>query len=304
MGSLQDHRTGRTIELEAETPVGRSPRNVLHIESRQVSSQHAIVRWTGEAWHVRDLGSQNGTWVDGRRLERGELIALPDQGRICFGSESDSWQLVDAAGPLPMLRPLMGSGAPTVLGEAPVSLPSDERTVASVFWHAGRAILEMGREHRELQDGDTFDVEGIAYRTILPRAVVATHRSERPAARVEQIRLSFRPSLNEEHIGLELSTGVWTRALRPRGHNYLLLLLVRQRLDDRQLGLDTDSEGWVHQDVVCTQLKTDRLELNSYVYRIRKQFSQLEIIDAANIIERRLDSEELRIGVRDVQILG
>lgn len=63
--------------------IGRTAGNDLVVESPYVSRQHAILVPDGEGYHLQDLGSKNGTWVNGvrlgaagRRLADGDVIAL------------------------------------------------------------------------------------------------------------------------------------------------------------------------------------------------------------------------------------
>jgi DNA-binding NtrC family response regulator len=61
---------------DAQVVLGREPpAGGCAIPQTAVSRQHArIVRQRqGETWHIEDLGSRNGTFVDGRRVERAEL---------------------------------------------------------------------------------------------------------------------------------------------------------------------------------------------------------------------------------------
>ncbi|OEV04463.1 DUF1707 and FHA domain-containing protein [Streptomyces oceani] len=49
--------------------IGRAPGSVLRLNHFTVSRTHAQLRNTGEGgWSLRDLGSSNGTWVNGRRV--------------------------------------------------------------------------------------------------------------------------------------------------------------------------------------------------------------------------------------------
>lgn len=48
---------------------GRAPNNDLHVELSQVSKFHGYFAKSGEAWHVTDAGSTNGTSLNGVRLE-------------------------------------------------------------------------------------------------------------------------------------------------------------------------------------------------------------------------------------------
>lgn len=64
---------GKVYPLHAALVLGRAPECDLPIESEQVSRRHArIVPGDGSA-RVEDLGSANGTYVNGRRVESGEL---------------------------------------------------------------------------------------------------------------------------------------------------------------------------------------------------------------------------------------
>jgi adenylate cyclase len=71
MASLVEEKAGGapvTHRLGALTTIGRTPDNQVVIPSREVSRKHAEVI-LGEAGHVlRDLGSPNGTFVNGKKI--------------------------------------------------------------------------------------------------------------------------------------------------------------------------------------------------------------------------------------------
>lgn len=50
--------------------IGRSRENDVQFNTPQVSSRHAEIKWDGSRWLVEDLQSTNGTFIDGRRIER------------------------------------------------------------------------------------------------------------------------------------------------------------------------------------------------------------------------------------------
>jgi hypothetical protein len=54
--------------LAAKTGIGRSQDGELVILSASVSREHAELREADGHWHARDLGSRNGTFVDGARV--------------------------------------------------------------------------------------------------------------------------------------------------------------------------------------------------------------------------------------------
>jgi predicted component of type VI protein secretion system len=61
-------RAGQTFEVLGELVIGREGASLV-IEDDRVSRRHAIVRALPGALEVEDLGSTNGTFVDGRRLD-------------------------------------------------------------------------------------------------------------------------------------------------------------------------------------------------------------------------------------------
>jgi len=82
--------TGRSIEArEPVVRLGRDPGSTIVFsgdEANVVSARHAEVRHTSGGWHLVDLGSRNGTLVNGARvtgavlLQVGDKISLGDSG--------------------------------------------------------------------------------------------------------------------------------------------------------------------------------------------------------------------------------
>jgi FHA domain/zinc-ribbon domain len=67
-------RTGETFPLEGErTLIGRSPDCEIFLDDVTVSRKHAVLQRRDDAFVIEDLGSLNGTFVNRRRIESGEL---------------------------------------------------------------------------------------------------------------------------------------------------------------------------------------------------------------------------------------
>jgi pSer/pThr/pTyr-binding forkhead associated (FHA) protein len=83
-GVLTVHDAGaeRRVVVEARAVVGRDLDCDVVLSSRSVSRKHAIVEKRGEGWVVRDLGSANGLFVEGKRVSE---APLPSGASLRFG---------------------------------------------------------------------------------------------------------------------------------------------------------------------------------------------------------------------------
>jgi len=67
-------RAGEHFKLDQErTTIGRSPECDIFLDDVTVSRRHAVVMRRGEMFAIEDQGSLNGTFVNRRRIETGEL---------------------------------------------------------------------------------------------------------------------------------------------------------------------------------------------------------------------------------------
>lgn len=81
--TIEEDGTRRTFHLDGAVTVGREPGCDVLLSSPTVSRRHALVAPDGEGWVVRDLGSGNGTFLDGRRVDEARL---PSGVAVRFGS--------------------------------------------------------------------------------------------------------------------------------------------------------------------------------------------------------------------------
>ena len=95
--SEADRRALATIEVLSDGPlkgarfpverpvihIGRSAENDVRIADDSVSGAHATLLRRGSVWHLIDLASTNGTFLDGRRIE-GEAI-IQGSAELRFG---------------------------------------------------------------------------------------------------------------------------------------------------------------------------------------------------------------------------
>ncbi|MEO7794613.1 MAG: FHA domain-containing protein [Thermoanaerobaculia bacterium] len=69
--------------LEPLTFIGRTPENQIRIYKPAVSRRHAQITETDAGWMLRDLSSENGTYVNGQRISERLLV---EGDRVQFGT--------------------------------------------------------------------------------------------------------------------------------------------------------------------------------------------------------------------------
>ncbi len=98
-GQIQQQMPVRLIVLDGEQPrsqtfegpvlkVGRDRKQDLRLHDPSVSARHVEIMRAGSGYFIRDLGSRNGTRVDGRRLGKGVDVPLFNNSVVAFG---DAW---------------------------------------------------------------------------------------------------------------------------------------------------------------------------------------------------------------------
>jgi pSer/pThr/pTyr-binding forkhead associated (FHA) protein len=73
---------GLEIDLASGMTIGRGPQNGLSVPDAFVSHMHARIFRRGQFLHIEDLGSTNGTYLNGRRIEREAQLRVRDEIRI------------------------------------------------------------------------------------------------------------------------------------------------------------------------------------------------------------------------------
>jgi hypothetical protein len=70
---------GAAFALDAITTMGRDVNNSIVLEDEFVSATHAALTYRGRAWYVEDIGSTNGTFVNGSQVDGLSPIAFGDE---------------------------------------------------------------------------------------------------------------------------------------------------------------------------------------------------------------------------------
>ena len=97
---------GQQWVLDASLTLGRDPSCDIVINDRQVSRQHARVSWVDGQVRLEDLGSKNGTYLNGTRLQAPAQLHEQDEIQVSF-VQSFFFLSSDATLPLTDLPPEM-----------------------------------------------------------------------------------------------------------------------------------------------------------------------------------------------------
>jgi hypothetical protein len=97
---------GHAHAIGATSSIGRDHDRDLLLLASSVSREHAELARTESGWVVRDLGSRNGTFVDGVRSQG--RVAMPPRARLKLGDVA-LWFLAEVVSEPPR-RPVMATG--------------------------------------------------------------------------------------------------------------------------------------------------------------------------------------------------
>ncbi len=75
--ALEPSRTGAT-----QVTLGRGHACDVELEDGTLSQLHCVFQKAEDGWTVEDVGSTNGTWVDGNRLKTRQAVSVVDGARI------------------------------------------------------------------------------------------------------------------------------------------------------------------------------------------------------------------------------
>jgi len=119
---------GRRFDIgAAAVTIGRDAQNDVPVEGTWVSRQHVRIAWTGTEYIVEDLGSTNGTFVNGERvggpraLRSGDFLQLGEQVELAFEVRVSAPLHEEPA--LPGVAPSPRSSAGQPRAHAPSSQP-------------------------------------------------------------------------------------------------------------------------------------------------------------------------------------
>ena len=81
---------GASFPLDAIATLGRDVNNSIVVEDPFASAEHAVLTFRGRTWYVEDLGSTNGTFLNGQPVARVAPLGFGDElqlGEVRFRLE-------------------------------------------------------------------------------------------------------------------------------------------------------------------------------------------------------------------------
>lgn len=82
--------SGTVFPLDAVTTIGRDVNNSIVVDDAFASGEHAVLTFRGRSWYVEDIGSTNGTYVNGHPVDELAVLGFGDEvqvGRVRFRLE-------------------------------------------------------------------------------------------------------------------------------------------------------------------------------------------------------------------------
>lgn len=291
---------GCEVRVPCRAIVGRSSLADVRLSSRRASSEHAWLGWSAGRWTLRDLGSSNGTTVEGRPLLTRDRALLSPGNRLCFGSDEETWSFADASPPEPcavLLGPqryVWGQESLLVLGEQ-----GDDEFDASIFLEGDTWRLDDGSTVLTPEGGEIVQLRSGYWRLLLPDTAGAPNAATAGCSlHLGQLELCFKIT-GGQLISLTLSQGPNQLLLPARAYLNTLWELAKLREGD---GASNADAGWVSAVDLALKLKCSPEKVNVDIHRLRKLFQESGVHQAAQIIERD-DSKRVRIGVHQIKQL-
>ena len=310
---LRRRRDGLSFVITAHARLGRAPGSGLVLDGPSVSSEQAVIRFSGLAWEIHDLGSRDGTFVGGRRLPPSERARLDVGAVIELGGPDETWVVEIAELPGVVAERVDGDDASapprgTTLGARDVlALPDAARPRATIFAASsgGYAVELADAAPRAIADGETIEVDGASWRVRLPDPAAAAADADAASApppdaarTLANVHLRFLVSMDESRVSLSIAHLRGTEVLPAHAHNHVLLALARHRAQDKRRPLE--ERGWVDRDRLLELLKLDADALDTAVHAARTALSAAGIVDAAGVVEvrpgqRRLGTDRFKV---------
>lgn len=263
------NEAGRVFALiNRETVIGRAPAAHIRIDDGAISSKHAIISWDGSQHTLTDLGSTNGTFLNGERLVAhqptvlnfGDSIQVADIVLAYLEARRD--ETAGHTHQLALIAPQLQMPAPNPLNV------SERQIIAQLLQSAGPVAAEPKGASLEEQIDKLLKVVAFLRRNWVPIfaaaalcaliGTVSAFLNPPPTEATTRIRMRWKSSegLQQERASREDLQQFFTTAEQ----NFLSQSLVESTL--KELDGEKPDRGYVQ--AVLQSLKFDSVAYGTY----------------------------------------
>lgn len=152
--------------------VGREEGADVLIDNPSVSRRHAEIHLTDDGWIVEDLGSSNGTFIRGQRIEHPQSIGLGDE--IGFGKFSIIFGKALGEGEVPLAKPAPTFDRPAAPPRAAPTMAGNAGTMHINPHEVKELLKEADRKKRAHFIWESGDETGTHYLSDQPAVLIGT----------------------------------------------------------------------------------------------------------------------------------
>ena len=270
--------------------IGRGPDNDVVIPDPEISRHHALMWCSDDGVFMRDLGSANGSFVEGERIHdtvsvpfgaairlgKGVLLSVRPPSEPNLAGSLRALALEDVASgmrrPLHTDRFVIGSGS-----SADLRLDDGPEVAATlIVFPQGEVWLGEQDDDQAIEIGTEFQVAGYSFR------IVDVDPTRLPTVQPEVNRYQYRLKVSLDGPGGAMAEVTHMQSslnhtVSAENRVVLMYLLARKIVEDREAGVDAADQGWCSDDDVIigvwgrSALTSGGKRLKVLVHRVRKE---------------------------------
>lgn len=263
-----------------------------------VSKLHAVIEWREPSWLLKDV-SKNGIKLNNKVIPQQKPIALSVGDVIDFAGMNEVTVTINDL--TPPTRMLINTKNPSQTIDLPDSslLPDEENPELAVYlcpdrgqWYAESAA--EGIEAGPYNHNDLIKIGDDEWKFLLVTEEDVTTEFVREQTTLDDVIFRFDLSQDEESTNLTLINGGIEVELGERSHHYLLVHLLRYRMNNES--------GWLDSQILMKELGLEEAHMNIQIFRARKQLrnSMPTSTGHSKFIERRRGA--LRSSIKNIEI--
>ncbi len=286
MGSVLRRADGSLHFLSPSTSIGRATDATIRLDRLEISRDHLSLRWGLQGWTIHAVSTTSGSWLNGRPLRLSERVILQEGDEIAVGRPGCDL-VVQSVEPPQLIARNRLTGEQRSADAAGLLLP--EGRVGQRPGQGWGLEDEAGFHKLDLSRGVgsnlSFNLQIGDWELYLPSPDPPTVGA---SPNLDQLQVILRHPRDMEHVRLILRSDAWEANMGYRAEFYPLLVLARERLNDR--------DGWMETEDLTRKVRTyDWRTVEIYLSRVGTLVERVGVSDGKNIIESR--RKKRRIGI-------